>query len=443
MLLCHRIRLAPSAEQRDYFVRAAGTARRVWNWGLAEWLRQREAGGKPDAMALKKQFNAIKYTDPDWCDADGHPWIKTMHRDSHAQPFEYLGRAWSRYYEQLKSKLPAHLPRFKRKGRCPDSFYVANDKFRMDGAAIVLPKIGRVLLCESLRFAGKIMGATVQREAGNWFVSIQVELCESEALRNRSADGLVGVDLGITAAATLSTGEAIAPPRPLKAALRRLRIRSRRASRKFKAAKVAAGIDGALPKGIRLPVSKNRGKTTQVLARVHARIAAVRGDFTHKLTTRLCRENQTVVIEDLHVKGMLANDKLARSLSDVGFGSIRKQLEYKAVRYGTQLIVADRWYPSSKLCSNCGFKRATLKLNERTWTCSKCGAHHDRDRNAAINLQRLATGAAEYRSENALPVASRTETFDIGKVTPVRNEFGQQDGSGQEEDAAHKCAPLR
>jgi putative transposase len=254
----------------------------------------------------------------------------------------------------LKSKLPAFLPRFKRKGRCPDSFYVANDKFRMDGAAIVLPKIGRVLLCESLRFTGKIMGATVQREAGNWFVSIQVELGESEALRNRSADGVVGGDLGITAAATLSAGEAIASPRPLKAALRRLRIRSRRASRKFKAAKSAARINGAIPKGTRLPVSKNRGKATQTLARVHARIAAVRGDFTHKLTTWLCSENQTVVIEDLHVKGMLANAKLARSLSDIGFGSIRKQLEYKVVRYGTQLVVADRWYPSSTLPAAAG-----------------------------------------------------------------------------------------
>jgi hypothetical protein len=158
-------------------------------------------------------------------------------------------------------------------------------------------------LREPLRLDGRIMGATVRREADNWYVSLQVELTTGAAVRARTGDGVIGVDLGISAAATLSTGEAIASPRPLKAALRRLRIRSRRASRKFKAAKVAAGICGAIPKGTRLPVSKNRTKGAQALARLHARVAAVRSDFTHKLTTRLCRENQTVVIEDLHVKG--------------------------------------------------------------------------------------------------------------------------------------------
>ncbi len=104
---------------REYFARAAGTARRVWNWALAEWLRQRNAGGKPNAMALKKQFNAFKYLDPAWLDENGQPWLKTMHRDSHAQPFAHLARAWSRYFDQIRAKLPAHPPRFKRKGRCP------------------------------------------------------------------------------------------------------------------------------------------------------------------------------------------------------------------------------------------------------------------------------------------------------------------------------------
>ena len=148
---------------------------------------------------------------------------------------------------------------------------------------------------------------------------------------------------------------------------------------------------------------------------------------------------------------MLANGRLARSLSDIGFGRIRTQLEYKALRYGTHVMVADRWYASSKLCSGCGFNHATLALHELVWTCDQCGAQHDRDHNAAINLQRLAAGAADTCSRNALPVASRTVTSGTasgalpvvgGKVTPVRYEFGQQDGSGQEEDAAHVCARL-
>jgi putative transposase len=215
-----------------------------------------------------------------------------------------------------------------------------------------------------------------------------------------------------------------------------------------KAAKAAAGIVGSLQKGTRLPRSVNQMKGARRLARLYARIARVRADFTHKLTTRLCRENQAVAIEDLHVKGMLTNARLARSIADVGFHEIRRQLQYKARRYGTVIVLADRWFPSSKLCSTCGQKNGTLALAERAWICS-CGSWHDRDINAAINLQRLATGALAART--ALPVASPAATPGTaagmvpavgGKVTPVRHEHGQQDGSGQEENRARICAPF-
>jgi putative transposase len=446
MLLAHRIRIEATPAQCDYFARAAGTARRVWNWALAEWNRQAAAGGRPHAMLLKKQFNAIKYAHPDWQDADGQPWLRTVHRDAHAQPFANLAAAWARFFAARQAGLPAHPPRFKKKGRCRYAFYVANDKFRIEGKSAVLPKVGRVELAETLRLAGKILGASVAREADRWFLSVQVEVPDRLAWRKRRADGVVGVDLGVTAAATLSTGEKIAAPRPLKAALRRLRIRGRRLSRKLEAAKRAAGLMGPAAKGVRLPVSKNRTKGARALARLHARIARVRADFTHKLTTRLCRENQAVAIEDLHVKGMLANGRLARAISDVGFHEIRRQLHYKAQRYGTAIVLADRWFPSSRLCSACGVRNGTLALSERAWTCG-CGVRHDRDVNAANNLKRLATGALAARS--ALPVASRAATpgtaaEDVsaagGKVTPARHEHGQVDGSGQEENAAHFCA---
>jgi putative transposase len=260
----------------------------------------------------------------------------------------------------------------------------------------------------------------------------------------RSGDGVTAVDLGVSAAATLSSGEKMAAPRPLKAALRRLRIRHRRQSRKVAAAKRLAGIAGPIPKGTRLPVSANRNKGARTLARLHARITRVRKDFMHKLTTRLCRENQAVVIEDLNVRGMLANVRLARAIADVGFYEFRRQLYYKAERYGTTLVLADRWYPSSKLCSCCGTRYDELSLSERTWTCDYCGAQHDRDVNAAINLQRLATGV--LAAQSALPVASLAATpgtaADMGsagggKVTPVRHEHSQQDGSGQEQNDAH------
>jgi putative transposase len=446
MQLTHRIALCPTPEQADYFKRACGTARRVWNWALDEWNKQYAAGCRPNAMALKKQFNAIKYTDPKWLDENGQPWLKAIHRDAHSQPFAHLAKAWNRFFTDLKAGKAAHTPQFKKKGRSRDSFYVANDKFYVTEKLIRLPKIGDVAMTEALRFGGKILGATVSRTADRWFVAIQVEVPDESFRRRRTAHGITGVDLGVKAAATLSDGESIHAPKPLRAALRRLRLRSRRHSRKMKAAKASAGFarGARLPKGTRLPVSNNRKKSAATLARLHARIANVRADFMHKLTTRLCRENQAVVIEDLNVKGMLANDKIARAISDVGFGMFRSQMEYKAKRYGTRLIVADRWYPSSRLCSVCGTKNEALTLSDREWTCPQCGTHHDRDLNAAMNLKRLAT-------ETALPVASLSGNGSTaaekvsaagGKVTPVRDECGQQDTSGQEENGAHDCVSV-
>jgi putative transposase len=432
MQLTYKIALCPTPEQVDYFKRACGTARRVWNWALNEWNKQYAAGGRPNAMALKKQFSAIKYTDPQWLD---------IHRDAHAQPFAHLAKAWERFFTDLKAGREAHAPRFKKKGRCRDSFYVANDKFRLDGKTIHLPKIGEVAMTEELRFKGKILGATVSRTADRWFVAIQVEVPDAQFYRRRTSHEVNGIDLGVKAAVTLSSGEVIEAPKPLEAALRRLEIGSRRLSRKLEAAKEMAGFGrhACLPKGTRLPVSNNRQKSAATLARLHARLANRRADFAHKLTTRLCRENQALGIKDLNVKGMLANERLARAISDVGFGVFRSQLEY---RYGTHLIIADRWYPSSRLCSICGWKNEALTLRDREWVCAECGAHHDRDLDAALNLKRLATGTA-------LPVASPTSnggavaervSVAVGKVTPVRYDGGRQDTSGQEEKCAHFCA---
>lgn len=407
MLLAHRIRLDATPAQCDYFRRAAGTARRVWNWALAEWQRQEARGLRPNAMGLKKQFNAIKYVHPDWLDSEGNPWLRAIHRDAHAQPFAHLACALNRYFNAVKAHLPAHPPAFKKKGRCRDSFYVANDKFRIDGRSVILPKTGRVMLSEALRFPGKIMGASVSREAHHWFLAVQVDVPDEVAQAARMGDNVSGIDLGITTAATLSSGEKLTAPRPLLSALRCLRIRGRRQVRKHNAARAGAGIGRDIPKGTRLPTSKNRIKGANSLARLHARIARIRKDFLHKLTTRLCRENQAIAIEDLCVKGMLGNRRLARSIVDLGFYEFRRQLQYKALRFRTQIVLVDRWYPSSRLCSCCGIKNGMLRLSERSWTC-ECGVRHDRDVNAAINLQRFATDA--FKATTALPVASQAVT---------------------------------
>jgi putative transposase len=375
----------------------------VWNWALDEWNKQYAAGAKPSSTSLKKQFNTIKY--------EKFPWLKGVHRDAHAQPFAYLGKAWNRFFSDIKAGKKAYEPRFKKKGKNWDSFYVANDKFRVDGKAVILPLIGRVAMTENLRFPGRIMSATVSRTIDKWFVSIQVDVPEDQAWKPRTGDATVGVDLGIKAAATLSTGESIKAPKPLKKALRRLRIRQRSISRKVEAAKIEAGLQAKqlIPKGTHFPVSGNRKKASEAVARLYARIASIRKDFLHKLTIRLCRENQTIVIEDLNVKGMMANSRLARAISDVGFGEFRRQLGYKWLIFGNDLVVADRWFPSSKLCSTCGWKNDALQLKDRAWTCHRCGTFHDRDVNAAINLSKL-------------PVASSSEGKNVGKVTPARCE---------------------
>jgi putative transposase len=387
-------------------------------------------------MALKKQFNAIKYIK--------YPWIQEIHRDAHAQPFAHLAKAWNRFFADMKAGKPAHEPKFKKKGRCRDSFYVANDKFSLNGNTIRLPKIGEVKMTERLRFSGKILGATVSRTADRWFVAIHVDVSDEQFYRKRTAHNMTGVDLGLKAAATLSNGGrhhgAEAPHGCIAASQDSEPTHEPQAG--DGQTWCGACAKSSVPKHARRPKSNNCKKSAAMLARLHARIANIRADFVHKLTTRLCRENQAVAIEDLNVKGMLANERLARAISDVGFGMVRAQLEYKARRYGTRLAVADRWYPSSRLCSVCGWKNEALTLTDREWTCPECDAHHDRDHNAALNLKRLAT-------VTALPVASPSSdggtalegvSIVVGKVTPVRYEEGHRDPSGQEENRAHLCA---
>ena len=397
MMLAHKIKLNPTPEQEAYFRQAVGCARFVWNWAVAQWLKGNEQKKAPSLNDLKKQFNAIKYEE--------FPWMKDIHRDAHSQPFTNLGKAVNNYFKAIKNRDEPHKPQFKKKGKSRDLFYLANDKFQLDGKQIKMPKIGWVHMTESLRFEGKIMSATVSRQADRWFVSIQVEVAPQHGTRKRAAHRIEGADLGIKTAVVLSTGEGIKSPKPLKRAIRRLKIRQRCISRKLEAAKKQAGITGKIPKGTRLPMSNNRRKATMKVAKLHMRVANIRSDFTHKTTTRLVSENQAIGIEDLNVSGMTKNHKLARALSDVGFGEFRRQIEYKATLYDTTIVLADRFYPSSKTCSVCDYVLPKLALKTREWDCPECGTHHDRDTNAARNLKRLAT-------KTALPVANQPVMVD-------------------------------
>jgi putative transposase len=357
MILAHRIALDPTVEQSIALARACGCARFTWNWALAEWDKQYKAGEKPTANKLKLLWNKLKH--------EAFPWILESPKDANQQPFANLGKAFNRFF-----KKKAKRPRFKRKG-VHDSFYLSNDKFSVEDMTVRLPVIGPVRMTEALRFEGKIMSGTVSREAQRWYLSVQVEV--GEVQKPRIASGQVGIDLGVKTALVLSNGQTFEAPKPLRAGLRKLKHLSKAHSRKRKG-------------------SQNRKKSARRLARHHARIKAIRRDWTHKVTTQVCRENQTIVLEDLNVKGMTANHCLARAINDVGFHEIRRQFEYKAPMYGSKVIVIDRWMPTSKTCSKCGHKKDVLALSERIFTCDCCGYSGDRDLNAAKSI--LAAGLA-------------------------------------------------
>ncbi|MGF6652842.1 putative transposase [Paraburkholderia youngii] len=366
MILAHRIALDPNNTQATYFARAAGTARFAYNWALAEWKRQYEAykadrtRSKPSQMALRRQLNATK--------RQQFPWMLEVTKCAPQLAIIQLGEAFKRFFFGQN-----RYPTPRRKG-VDDRFSLSNDQFSIEGSRIRIPNLGWVRMREPLRFVGKIISATVSRKADRWFVSITVEVLEASHLSRAENQGAVGVDLGVSSMATLSTGEKILGPKAHTALLDRLRRISRSLSRKQKG-------------------SANRRKARMKLAKLHARISNIRSVALHKLTSDLTRRFDRIGIEDLNVRGMMANVRLARSIADMSFYEFRRQLEYKADMRGGRVIVADRWFPSSKTCADCDHKVDVLPLKVREWTCPACGVVHDRDVNAATNLKIMAVSS--------------------------------------------------
>jgi len=361
MLLAHKIALNPNAAQRDYFARAAGTARFAYNWALAEWKRQYRTGEKPNDTALRRQLNAIK--------REQFPWMFDVTKCAAQEAIIDVASAFRAFFEKR-----GRYPRFKRKdGKA--SFCAANEvgTFRCEGKRIKLPVIGWIKMREALRFSGLLKRVTISREGDRWFAAVMVETDDVKPVNQLLP--VVGVDLGVTMLAMLSTGEAEEGPKSHTAALKRLRRANKALARKRR-------------------FSANWRKAKHHLARVHTRIANVRRDATHKLTTRLAKKFKVIGIEDLNVKGMASNRCLSRSVMDGGFFEFRRQLNYKTQRYGSRLVVANRWFPSSKTCSCCGVVKETLALSQRTFHCDECGFEAPRDFNAALNLAKLAASSA-------------------------------------------------
>lgn len=404
MIISHKIRLDPNNKQATYLAKAAGTARFAYNWALAEWQTQYAAWKddnslpKPSQFSLRKQLNAIK--------REQFPWMLEITKNAPQMAIIQLGTAFKNFFAGR-----AKYPQFKKKGKSRDSFTLTNDQFTIDACRIRIPNLGLVRMREALRFSGKILSATISRTADQWFASITVDTSatlsastDSSHLPPAENQGVVGVDLGVSVLATLSTREVVAGAKPHKALLSRLQRLSRSLSRKVKG-------------------SANRTKAKAKLAKLHARIANIRKDTLHQLTTDLTRRFHTIGIEDLNVSGMVKNRHLSRAISDMGFFEFRRQLEYKAEMRGAVVVVADRFFASSKTCSACGETVETLPLSVRQWDCPTCGASHDRDVNAAINL---ANYAVSYTVSACGGEGSGLGAKPKTKPAPMKQEFDRK-----------------
>ncbi len=411
-----RFALDPSPRAERALASHVGARRFAFNWGLAlvkERLEARQQGEDVDVPwtlpALRREWNGAKETVA--------PWWRENSKEAYSSGLEGLAAALKNWSDSRSGKRHGPrvgFPRFKKKGRGRESVCFTTGAIRVDDKShVVLPRIGRVRTHEPTAAllkrieAGKarILRATVSREGGRWFVSFTCEV-EREPKAPRFPDAVVGVDAGLRCLAVLSTGEKVPNPRPLRKALRKLARLNRELAR-------------------RKPGSQNREETRRKLARLHARVANIRQDALHKLTTRLARTYGTVVVERLNVAGMLRNRRLARVMADASLAEIRGQLAYKTVWYGSQLLEAERFYPSSKTCSRCGAVKEELPLWERTFRCNACGLVLDRDENAARTLAALAAAVAgsgpeteNARGRDVRPAARRAVPEEAGSRRP-------------------------
>jgi putative transposase len=399
----YRFALDPTPAQERDLAAHAGAARFAYNWALAAVkanLAQREAersyGITDDDLTSSLSWNlpALRRA---WNQAKGivAPWWAECSKEAFNTGLDGLARALKNFSAAKNGQRGGKrvgFPRFKSRRRTVPSIRFTTGAIRVeaDRKHVTLPRLGTIKTHESTRKlarrleagTARILSATVRREGGRWHVAFTVEITRAQRGPVRP-EAVVAVDVGISSLAVLSTGDVVPNPRHLTGALGKLRRLGRQAARQ------TGPFDPATR--TRRPASKNWADTQAKIARAHARVANLRKDGLHKLTTALATTYGTIVVEDLNVTGMLTNGRLARHLADASFGEIRRQLDYKTTWNSGVLLVADRWFPSSKTCSGCGTVKAKLRLSERTYTCEHCGLTLDRDLNAARNLAALAT----------------------------------------------------
>lgn len=357
----YKTELDPNNVQRTLLAKHAGAARFAWNWALGRRIEEYKLTGKSsNAIGQHRQLNALK--------CESFPWMYEVSKCAPQEALRDLDKAFRNFFAKR-----ARHPRLKSKKHGLGGFRLTGS-ITIEVDRIKLPRIGWLRLQESgyLPVDAKINSVTVRERAGRWFVSVQVE--EHIAVAENQGPA-IGLDLGLKSFVVGSDGSVREAPKPLLRSLRQLRRLSRRHSRKQKG-------------------SVNRRKSALKLATLHYRIGCQRNDFLHKATSDLTKTKSVIVAEDLNVGGMLKNRCLARSISDAGWSEFVRQLEYKAAWYGSRVVKAGRFFPSTKTCSGCGIVKDEMPLSERVYRCDGCGLILDRDVNAARNLLSLSTASS-------------------------------------------------
>ncbi|WP_242027598.1 RNA-guided endonuclease InsQ/TnpB family protein [Cyanobacterium aponinum] len=355
-------RIYPTDNQKQLLAQLFGCCRVVYNDAVALCQQvYKEGGKKPNNSELQKRLiTQAKKTEQ-------RQWLSDVSNIPLQQSLNDLNQAYQNFFNSCKGKRKGHKvkpPKFKsRKSKQTARF--TRGGFKVGQHKIKLAKIGKVKIKWSRPLPSEPSSVTVIKDsADRYFLSFVVET-NPEILSDNGHN--VGIDLGLETFATLSDGQKIKSPKPLKQKLKKLRRCQRNLSRKKKG-------------------SNRYNKARKRVANVHAKVKDTRTDFLHKLSTNIIRDNQTIVLEDLNVSGMIKNHKLSKAISDMGWRTFRTMLEAKSQMYGRKFIVIDRWTPTSQVCSNCGFNGGKKELNVREWTCINCGEVHDRDINASKNI---------------------------------------------------------
>lgn len=419
MLSATKLRLYPTAAERDILARQFGCVRFVRNKALAM---------KKVAWAERKESLScytIKGMLPLW-KAGEFPWLKEADSQALQSAILSLDVAYKNFFERRTG-----FPRFKSKHDARQSIQYPQ-RVKLDGNRIYLPKVGWVRVVVHRAIVGKIKTVTVSRESnGKYFAAILAEdgLPATEPLKAFDASQVAGVDVGLKDAVVDHLGHKTGNPKFLRTALPNLRRRQRVLSRKieaakerYAAAKAAWAGEGAPNFKLRDFFGANIAKDRKRVARAHERVRNARNDWQHKLSRQLADENQAVAAETLNVKGMMKNRRLSRAIADVGWSGLLVKTGYKLQRKGGQLVKIDRWFPSSKTCSCCGTLYEGLTLDERSWVCAGCDAVHDRDKNAALNIR--AAGIVKLKAEG-LSVSAHG-----GSVRPPRTAVAAADEVG-------------